>query len=178
MSVTAAICEDSYPSHFRFCLNLVSCLLRNHSSRRLVNTLKLSEERQQTVNPHYIPLKFPQPRCHQRCSLYRDKIQMTHYLCYDRNETQSECAHRLCVSCAREKTGKGRKNEQLHWHQLQGMRGRIQMTHFLCYDHNETQSECAHRLYVSCTWEKTGKGRKNEQLHWHQLTTNEGAIFT
>ena len=49
------------------------------------------------------------PRCHQRCSLYRDKIQMTHYLCYDRNETQSECAHRLCVSCALEKTGKGRK---------------------------------------------------------------------
>ena len=58
VSVTAAICEDSQASHFRFCLNLVSCLLRNHSSRRLVNTLKLSEERQQTVNPHYIPLKF------------------------------------------------------------------------------------------------------------------------
>ena len=41
-------------------------------------------------------------------------IQMTHFLCYDHNETQSECAHRLCVSCAREKTGEGRKNEQLH----------------------------------------------------------------
>ena len=40
------------------------------------------------------------------------------------------------------------------------MRGRIQMTHFLCYDHNETQSGCAHRLCVSCAWEKTGKGRK------------------
>ena len=40
------------------------------------------------------------------------------------------------------------------------MRGRIQMTHFLCYDHNETQSGCAHCLCVSCAWEKTGKGRK------------------
>ena len=34
------------------------------------------------------------------------------------------------------------------------------MTHFLCYDHNETQSECAHRLCVSCTWERRARVEK------------------
>ena len=34
------------------------------------------------------------------------------------------------------------------------------MTHFLFYDHNETQSECAHRLCVSCTWERRARVEK------------------
>ena len=34
------------------------------------------------------------------------------------------------------------------------------MTHFLFYDHNETQSECAHRLSVSCTWERRARVEK------------------
>ena len=42
-------------------------------SRRTVNTIKLSKERQQTVNPHYIPRLFTLSRCHQRCSLDRWK---------------------------------------------------------------------------------------------------------
>ena len=52
-------------------------------------------ERQQTVNPHYIPRLFTLSCCYQRCSLDSDRMQMTHFLFYNHDVTQSECAHRL-----------------------------------------------------------------------------------
>ena len=95
MSVTAAKWVDSWERlQFRFFLNLFSCLLIMNLSRRN-NTFSLSKERQQRVNPHYIPRLFTQSRCHQRCSLDRDRMQITRFSLYDHDATQSECAHRL-----------------------------------------------------------------------------------
>ena len=34
-----------------------------------------------------------------RCSLDRDRMQMTRFLFYDHDATQSECAHRLAGIC-------------------------------------------------------------------------------
>ena len=79
---------------FRFFLNLFSCLLITNLSRRN-NTFSLSKERQQRVNPHYIPRLFTQSRCHQRCSLDHDRMQITRFSLYDHDATQSECAHRM-----------------------------------------------------------------------------------
>ena len=56
-------------------------------SRRLVNTFKLSKERQQTVNPHYIPRLFTISRCNQRCSLDCGRMQMTPFLHYNHDTT-------------------------------------------------------------------------------------------
>ena len=61
----------------------------------------VSKERQQTVNPHYIPRLFTLSRCHQRCLLDRDRMQMTRFSFYDHDATQSECAHRLPLQCSR-----------------------------------------------------------------------------
>ena len=47
--------------------------------------------------PHYIPGLFTQSGCHQRCSLNRDWIQMTHFSFYDHDATQSECRTRNCI---------------------------------------------------------------------------------
>ena len=50
-----------------------------------------------SVNSLYIPRLFTLSCCYQRCSLDRDRIQMTHFSFYDHDATQSECAHRLVV---------------------------------------------------------------------------------
>ena len=94
-SATAGKWVDSWERlQFRFFLNLFSCLLITNLSRRN-NTFSLSKERQQRVNPRYIPRLFTQTRCHQRCSLDRDRMQINRFSLYDHDATQSECAHRL-----------------------------------------------------------------------------------
>ena len=74
---------------------------------------------------------------------------------------RNQSAHTACAWAVRGKRrARVEKMNNCTDIKLLRMRGRIQMTHFLCYDHNETQSGCTHRLCVSCAWEKTGKGRK------------------
>ena len=78
-SATAGKWVDSWERlQFRFFLNLFSCLLITNLSRRN-NTFSLSKERQQRVNPRYIPRLFKQSRCHQRCLLDRDRMQITRF---------------------------------------------------------------------------------------------------
>ena len=68
---------------------------KNNRSRAGPQTL--SEERQQTVNPRYILRLFTLSRCHQRCSLDCDRMQMTRFSFYDHDATQSESAHHLAL---------------------------------------------------------------------------------
>ena len=42
--------------------------------------------------------RIPLSRCHKRCSLDRNRMQMTRFSFYDHDATQSEWAHRLCLS--------------------------------------------------------------------------------
>ena len=103
MSVTAAKWVDSWARlQFRFFLNLFSCLLTTNLSqtnnRSRAGPQTLSKERQQTVNPHYIPRLFTISCYHLRCSLDRDRMLMTRFSFYDYDATQSECAHRLSKS--------------------------------------------------------------------------------
>ena len=100
VSVTAAKWIDSWARlQFRFYLNLFSCLRTtnlsrgNNKSRAGLRTL--FNFLQQTVNPRYITRLFTLSCCHQRCSLDRYRMQMTHFSFYDHDATQSGCAHRL-----------------------------------------------------------------------------------
>ena len=44
---------------------------------------------------YYIPRLLTLSCCHKKCSLDRERTQMTHFSLYNHNATQSECAHRL-----------------------------------------------------------------------------------
>ena len=108
MTVTAAKWIDSWARlQFRFFLNLFSCLLTTNLSRRN-NRSRAGPQTlfnfRRNSNRRWIPITFHvysrlllvhSSCCHQKCSLDRDRMQITLVSFYDHDSTQSECAHRL-----------------------------------------------------------------------------------
>ena len=92
---------------FWFFLNVFSCLLTTNLSRRN-NRSRAGPQTlfnfRRNSNRRWIPITFHvysrlllvhSSCCHQKCSLDRDRMQITRFSFYDHDSTQSECAHRL-----------------------------------------------------------------------------------